>query len=117
MGLCEHLQRDEQLRNAKIAADEENASLRKKVADLEETLRSVTEGADQRLEAVKAEGRAEGKTEAETVAREAAQAAAEATERAKIEAVGVAEKSTVDAFVAEGWMAEDRNEWVSSVVE
>ncbi|CAH9104487.1 unnamed protein product [Cuscuta europaea] len=72
MGLCEHLRRDEQLRKTKLVADEENSGLRKKMADLEETLQTAMEGVDQRLEAAKAEGRAEGKTEAEKVAREAA---------------------------------------------
>ncbi|CAH9090393.1 unnamed protein product [Cuscuta europaea] len=53
IGLSEHLRRVEQLRKAKIVADEalqksdeENANLQKKLADVEETLRLATEGID-----------------------------------------------------------------------
>ncbi|CAH9092422.1 unnamed protein product, partial [Cuscuta europaea] len=76
-------------------------------ARLEEELRQM----EQRLEAAE-----KGKVDAEAAAEEARRAAKEA-EDSKALAVAKAREEAVDAFVAEGWRAEGRKMWLSSVVE
>ncbi|CAH9073700.1 unnamed protein product [Cuscuta europaea] len=76
-------------------------------ARLEEELRQM----EQRLEAAE-----KGKADAEAAAEEARRAAKEA-EDSKALAVAKAREEAVDAFVAEGWRAEGRKMWLSSVVE
>ncbi|CAH9051491.1 unnamed protein product, partial [Cuscuta europaea] len=80
---------------------------------LEEALRQATEGAEQRLRSAVEEAKAE----AERIDAEAAKKGAEEVEGAKAEAVAAADKSAVENFVAEGWTAEGRKDWVSSVGE
>ncbi|CAH9092480.1 unnamed protein product, partial [Cuscuta europaea] len=117
MGLCEHLRRVEQMMEARGAAEEEAASIRKKLAEAEDSLRLATESMEQRVRAAKAEGKSEGLAEAGEAAAEAARVVAKEAERAKAEEVAKAEKAVVEAFIAGGWTAEDRRDWVSSVVE
>ncbi|CAH9074915.1 unnamed protein product [Cuscuta europaea] len=76
-------------------------------ARLEEELRQM----ELRLEAAE-----KGKADAEAAAEEAKRAAKEA-EGSKALAVAKAREEAVDAFVAEGWRAEGRKMWLSSVVE
>ncbi|CAH9114356.1 unnamed protein product [Cuscuta europaea] len=76
-------------------------------ARLEEELRQM----ELRLEAAE-----KGKADAEAAAEEARRAAKEA-EDSKALAVAKAREEAVDAFVAEGWRAEGRKVWLSSVVE
>ncbi|CAH9105171.1 unnamed protein product, partial [Cuscuta europaea] len=64
MGLCEHFRRVEQMMEARGAAEEEAASLRKKLAEAEDSLRLATESMEQRVRAAKAEGKSEGLAEA-----------------------------------------------------
>ncbi|CAH9111357.1 unnamed protein product [Cuscuta europaea] len=102
---------------ARGAAEGEAASLRKKLADAEESLRLATESMEDRVRVTKAEGKNEGLAEAGEAAAEAARVAAEEVERAKAEEVAKAGKAAVEAFMTGGWMAEDKEDWVSSVVE
>ncbi|CAH9111551.1 unnamed protein product, partial [Cuscuta epithymum] len=90
-----------------------NTEAIRKMAELEEALRQ----AGNKLEAAKVEARAEGKAEAEKAAAEATKQAAEEAEKAKAEAVAKAREDGIASFVAEGWKAEDRKEWVASVIE
>ncbi|CAH9107336.1 unnamed protein product [Cuscuta epithymum] len=124
VALGEYVRRVDQMRLRKAEDDEalkrlvaKNTEAIRKMAGLEEALRQ----ADQRLEAAKNEARAEGiakgKAEAEKVAAEAAQAAAEEADRAKAEAVAKAAEGAVASFVADGWKAEEYQQWVASVVE
>ncbi|CAH9118458.1 unnamed protein product [Cuscuta europaea] len=94
MGLCEHLRRVEQMREAKGVAEGEAALLRKKLVEVEDSLRLATDGLEQRVQAARAEGVNEGLSRAVSKAREDA----------------------VTSFTAEGWKAEDRREWLASVV-
>ncbi|CAH9075505.1 unnamed protein product [Cuscuta epithymum] len=116
----EYVRRMEQLRLRKAEDDEalkrlvvKNTEAIRKMAELEEALRQ----AGDKLEAVRVEARAEGKAEAEKAAADAAREAAEEAERAKTEAAAKAREDAVAAFVSEGWKAEDRKEWVASVIE
>ncbi|CAH9126665.1 unnamed protein product [Cuscuta epithymum] len=124
VALGEYVRRVDQMRLRKAEDDEalkrlvaKNTEAIRKMAGLEEALRQ----ADQRLEAAKNEARAEGiakgKAEAEKVAAEAAQAAVEEADRAKAEAVAKAAEGAVASFVADGWKAEEYQQWVASVVE
>ncbi|CAH9075297.1 unnamed protein product, partial [Cuscuta europaea] len=87
MGLCEYLWRVEQMREAKVAADAEAVNLRKKLAQVEDSLRKATESMEQRVQAAKTEGRNEGLAEAMDAAAEAARKAADEAHAAKEEAV------------------------------
>ncbi|CAH9089383.1 unnamed protein product [Cuscuta europaea] len=113
MGLCEYLRRVEQMREARGAADAEAVNLRKMLAEAEDSLCMATESMEQWVQAAKAQGIAEAKVTGAKVAR----VAAEEAERAKAEEVAKAERVVVEAFVTGGWMGEDRESWVSSVVE
>ncbi|CAH9116163.1 unnamed protein product [Cuscuta europaea] len=73
-------------------------------AQLEEELRQMS---------LKLEAAEKGKADAEAAARRAAKEA----EDSKALAVAKAQEEAVEAFVAEGWRAEGRKMWVSSVVE
>ncbi|CAH9052268.1 unnamed protein product [Cuscuta europaea] len=114
IGLCEHLRRVEQMREARSAVDEEIASLRRKLAKAKDTLRLTTEGVEQRVQAANSE---DAIAEAGEAAAEAAKIAAEEAEKVKAEEVAKAGRAAVEAFIAEGWMNGDKNDWVSSVVE
>ncbi|CAH9083892.1 unnamed protein product, partial [Cuscuta europaea] len=117
MGLCEYLRRVEQIKGAKSAADGEVASLKKRLAEAEDSLRMATDSMEQRVQAAKAEGKSEGLAEAGEAANEAARVAVEEAHAAKEEAVAKAREDAVAAFIAEGWKAEEQKEWLSSVVE
>ncbi|CAH9118114.1 unnamed protein product, partial [Cuscuta europaea] len=117
IGLCEYLRRVEQMRGAKSAADGEVASLKKKLDEAEDSLRVATDSLERRVQVAKAEGKSEGLTEAGEAAAEAARVAAEEAQTAKEEAVVKAREDVMAAFTAEGWKAEERKEWLSSVVE
>ncbi|CAH9083682.1 unnamed protein product [Cuscuta europaea] len=93
----EKAQQDEHLR--KLVHD--NADAVRQMAKLEEDLRQA------KAEAERAKGE---KAEAEKVVVEEA-------EVVKAEAVAKAREDVVAAFLAEGWKAEGRKEWVASVVE
>ncbi|CAH9096979.1 unnamed protein product [Cuscuta europaea] len=116
MGLCEHLRRVDQMREAKGAVEEEAALLRKKLAEAEDSLRLAIDGVEQRLQAARAEGVNEGLARAGEAAAEAARIAADEARAAQEEAVSKAREDAVASFVAEGWKAEDRREWLASVV-
>ncbi|CAH9092163.1 unnamed protein product, partial [Cuscuta epithymum] len=120
LAASEQARRVEQLRIAKCQADEalkkadeEKATLRQRVADVEASLRLEKEATEQRLK----DAEARGKSAAEEIAAVAAKTAAEAADIAKAEAVAEAEKKAVESFLAEGWMAADHEGWVASVME
>ncbi|CAH9147119.1 unnamed protein product, partial [Cuscuta epithymum] len=117
LGLGELLQRMEQYQAQKRQADEALAESRRQLQEAQETLRLEKMAFNSILENNRVIARAEGKADAERAAAEAAKIAAEEAEAAKKEAVAEAEKNAVAAFVAEGWRAEDRKEWVASVIE
>ncbi|CAH9101940.1 unnamed protein product [Cuscuta europaea] len=116
MGLCEHLRRVEQMREAKGAAKGEAALLKKKLAEAEDSLRLATDGMEQRVQAARAEGVNEGLARAGKAAAEAACIAADEARADQEEAVSRAREDAVASFTAEGWKAEDRREWLTSVV-
>ncbi|CAH9070363.1 unnamed protein product [Cuscuta europaea] len=116
MGLCEHLRRVDQMREAKGVAEGEAALLRKKLAEAEDSLRLATDGMEQRVQAARAEGVNEGLARAGEAAAEAARIAADEARAAQEEAVSKAREDAVTSFTAEGWKAEDRREWLASVV-
>ncbi|CAH9103860.1 unnamed protein product [Cuscuta europaea] len=111
IALGEHARRLEQWCLRKAEQDREmkelvlkNSEAVKQMAMLEEDLRKA----------------AEGKAAAEEVGQEAERAAkkaAEEAETAKAEAIAKAREEAVAEFMAEGWKAEDRRQWVASVVE
>ncbi|CAH9102571.1 unnamed protein product [Cuscuta europaea] len=105
------LHKAEQEETRKKLIHDKDASLRE-TCMLEEALRQM----ELKLEAVRMEARAEGKAEAEMAAAKDAKKADVEAEKAKLEAVAAVERAAVDAFVAEGWEAAEREEWVSSVV-
>ncbi|CAH9095187.1 unnamed protein product [Cuscuta epithymum] len=120
----ELVRRAEQHRLEKAKSDEvtrkliaNNTEAIRQLAMLEEALRQ----AEQKLEGAKNEARAEGiakgKAEAEKAAAEAAKAAAEEADKAKADAVAKAAEDAVASFVADGWKAEEYQQWVASVVE
>ncbi|CAH9074634.1 unnamed protein product [Cuscuta europaea] len=117
MGLCEYLRRVEQMKGAKGAAEGEAASLRKRLAEAEDSLRLATDSMEQRVQAARAEGKSEGMAEAGEAAAEVARIAAEEAHVAKEEAAAKAREDVVAAFTVEGWKAEEQKEWLSSVVE
>ncbi|CAH9089059.1 unnamed protein product [Cuscuta epithymum] len=117
LGLGELLQRMESYQVQKLQADEALVESRRQLQEAQETLRLEKMAFNGILENNKVIARAEGKADAERAAAEAAKVAAEEAEAAKKEAVAEAEKNAVDAFVADGWKAEDRRAWVESVVE
>ncbi|CAH9134279.1 unnamed protein product [Cuscuta epithymum] len=116
LGLGELLQRMEQYQAQKRQADEALAESRRQLQEVQETLRLEKEAFNSILENNKVIPRAEGKANAERAAAEAAKVAAEEAEAAKKVVVAEAEKHTVAAFAAGGWKAEDRKEWVASVI-
>ncbi|CAH9056586.1 unnamed protein product [Cuscuta europaea] len=116
MGLCEHLRRVDQMREAKGAAEGEAVLLRKKLAEAEDSLRLATDDMEQRVQAARAEGVNEGLARAGEAAAEAARIAADEARAAQEEAVSKAREDAVISFTAEGWKAEDRREWLASVV-
>ncbi|CAH9117339.1 unnamed protein product [Cuscuta europaea] len=116
MGLCEHLRKVDQMREAKGAAEGEVALLRKKLAEAEDSLRLATDGMEQRMQAARAEGINEGLARAGEAAAEAARIAADEARAAQEEAVSKAREDAVASFMAEGWKTEDRREWLASVV-
>ncbi|CAH9094147.1 unnamed protein product, partial [Cuscuta europaea] len=116
MGLCEHLRRVEQMREAKSAAEGEAALLRKKLTEAEDSLRLATDGMEQRVQAARAEAVNEGLARAGEAAAKAARIAADEARAAQEEAVSRAREDAVASFTVEGWKAEDRKEWLSSVV-
>ncbi|CAH9050599.1 unnamed protein product [Cuscuta europaea] len=103
MGLCEHLRRVEQMKEAKGVAEGEAASLRKRLAEAEDSLRLTTDSMEQRVQAARADGKNEGLAEAGEAAAEAARVAAEEARVAKEEAVSKAREDAVAGFTAEGW--------------
>ncbi|CAH9097762.1 unnamed protein product [Cuscuta europaea] len=116
VALGEHAQRLEQWRLWKAEQDREmkelilkNSDAVKQMAMLEEDLRKAAEGAELKVKAAAEEARLE--------AERATKKAAEEAELAKAEAVAKAREEAVAAFMAEGWKAEDRRQWVASVVE
>ncbi|CAH9147849.1 unnamed protein product [Cuscuta epithymum] len=120
LAASEQARRVEQLRIAKIQADEalkkadvEQAALRKKLSEAEEALRLEKEGTEQRLK----DAEAKGKAAAEEAAAAIARTVAEASENEKAEAIADARKEAVEAFLAEGWTASAHEGWVASVVE
>ncbi|CAH9092836.1 unnamed protein product [Cuscuta europaea] len=120
IALREHARKLEQWCLHKVEQDEKmkelilkNSDAVKQMAQLDENLRKATERAEQRLKATVEEA----KLEAERVAAEASKKAAEEAESAKAEVVAKAREDVVAAFLAEGWMAEGQNEWVTSVVK
>ncbi|CAH9074963.1 unnamed protein product [Cuscuta europaea] len=86
----------------------QNSDAVKQMAQLEESLRQME------LQ-VKAANR--GKAEAERSAAEPIKKAAEEAEATKAEAVAKAREDAICGFLEEGWKAEGRNQWLSSVVE
>ncbi|CAH9095006.1 unnamed protein product [Cuscuta europaea] len=116
MGLCEHLRRVDQMREAKGVAEGEAALLRKKHAEAEDSLRLATDDMEQRVQAARAEGVNEGLVRVGEAAAEAARIAADEARAAQEEAVSKAREDAVTSFTAEGWKAEDRREWLASVV-
>ncbi|CAH9119365.1 unnamed protein product [Cuscuta europaea] len=116
MGLCEHLRRVDQMREAKGVAEGEAALLRKKLAEAEDSLRLATDGIEQRVQAARAEGVNEGLARAGEAAAEAVRIAVDEARAAQEEAVSKAREDAVTSFTAEGWKAEDRREWLASVV-
>ncbi|CAH9112828.1 unnamed protein product [Cuscuta europaea] len=117
MGLCEHLRRVEHMKEAKGVAEGEAASLRKRLAEAEDSLRLATDSLEQRVQTTRAKGKNEGLAEAGEAAAEAARVAAEEARVAKEEAISIAREDVVAGFLAEGWKAEEEKEWLSSVVE
>ncbi|CAH9136185.1 unnamed protein product [Cuscuta epithymum] len=124
IALGELVRRAEQRRVERARSEEamrkliaNNTEAIRQLAGLEEALRQ----SEQRLEAAKNEARAEGiangKAEAEKTAAEAAKAAAEEADKAKADAVAKATEDAVASFVADGWRAEEYQQWVASVVE
>ncbi|CAH9098522.1 unnamed protein product, partial [Cuscuta europaea] len=103
MGLCEHLRRVDQMREAKGAAEGEAALLRKKLAEAEDSLRLATDGMEQRVQAARAEGVNEGLARAGEAAAEAARIAADEARAAQEEAVSKAREDAVTSFTVEGW--------------
>ncbi|CAH9075167.1 unnamed protein product [Cuscuta europaea] len=101
-GLCEYVRRVEHMMEARGAVEEEAASLRKKLTEVEDSLRLATESMEERVRAAKAEGKSEGLAEAGEAAAEAARVAAEEAERAKAEEVAKAGKAAVEAFMTGG---------------
>ncbi|CAH9105651.1 unnamed protein product [Cuscuta europaea] len=116
MGLCEHIRRVEQMKEAKGAAEGEAALLRKKLAEAEDSLRLATDSMEQRVQAARAEGMSEGLAKDGEAAAEAARTAAKEARAAKEEAVSRAWEDAIAGFTAEGWKAGDQKEWLSSVV-
>ncbi|CAH9112904.1 unnamed protein product [Cuscuta europaea] len=116
MGLCEHLRRVEQMKEAKGAAEGEAALLRKKLTEVEDSLRLATDSMEQRVQAARAEGMNEGLAKAGEAAAEAARIAAEEAHADQEEVVSRAREDALTGFTAEGWKAEDQKEWLSSVV-
>ncbi|CAH9110434.1 unnamed protein product [Cuscuta europaea] len=86
----------------------QNSDVVRQMAQLEESLRHM----ELQVEAVN-----RGKAEAERSAAEAIKKAAEEAEAAKAEAVAKAREDALCEFLEEGWKAEGRKQWVSSVVE
>ncbi|CAH9120876.1 unnamed protein product, partial [Cuscuta epithymum] len=120
LAASEQARRVEQLRIAKVQADEalkksdeEISILRKRLADAEEALRLEKDSNEQRLK----DAEAKAKAAAEEAAAAIARTVAEAAENEKAEAVADARKKAVEAFLAEGWTALDHEGWVASVVE
>ncbi|CAH9082991.1 unnamed protein product [Cuscuta europaea] len=105
MGLCEHLRRVEQMKEAKGAAEGEAALLRKRLVEAEDSLRLATNSMEQRVQTARAEGKNEGLAEAGEAAAEAARAAAEEARVAKEEALSRAQEDAIAGFTAEGWKA------------
>ncbi|CAH9109336.1 unnamed protein product, partial [Cuscuta europaea] len=100
----EKVQQDEQLK--KLVHD--NAEAVRQMAKLEEALQQM----ELQLEAAN-----KGKAEAEKTAVEAAKKAVEEAEEAKNKAISVAREEAVGAFVAEGWRAEGRKQWLALVMK
>ncbi|CAH9144478.1 unnamed protein product [Cuscuta epithymum] len=116
----ELVRRAEQHRLEKAKSDEvtrklvaNNTEAIRQLASLEEALRQ----SEKRLETARQEARAEGKAEAEKAAAEAAKKAAEDAEAQKAVAISNAKEEAVAAFIADGWKAEEYQQWVASVVE
>ncbi|CAH9083632.1 unnamed protein product [Cuscuta europaea] len=101
----------------KQKADEELAQARRQLKEAEEAFRVERAAFNKILEESKTVAKAEGRAEAENIATEVAKVAVERAEEAKKEAVIQAEKDAATAFMAEGWKAEGRKQWVASVVE